>query len=315
MLERVSSCENARNRNHRLQFCRLTLAMNWDDVRIFLAIHRTGTLRGAAQQLSIDQTTAGRRLGGLEAALGSRLFLRTTAGFVLTQSGEQVLQTAEEMERLAVSFERRSEGADERVEGEVRVTTTDTLGVDFVVPAIERLQTRHPGVRAILSTTPRLLDLARREADVAVRTERPEQAGLIVRRLGSWDVGLYASRSYVARHGQPREGEALAGHEIALYQRGVTKRQVGTLVGEPITQGRVVAELDSSLMLSTFVRAGLALAELPTWMAQRHPELVRIWPERRRAAPYEAWLVLHEDLARTSRVRVVVDAIVEQFER
>lgn len=288
--------------------------MNWDDVRIFLAVHRSGTLSGAAQQLGIDQTTVGRRLGGLEDALGSRLFLRTTVGFVLTASGDQVLETAKDMERLAVSFERRSEGSDERVEGEVRVTTTDTLAIDFVIPAIERLQTRHPGIRVLLSTTPRLLDLSLREADIAIRTERPEQQGLIVRRLGSWEVGLYASRSYVARRGEPKPDGEFAGHDLAVYRAGVTKRQEETLVGESRAKGRVVAELDSSLMLGVFVRAGLALGELPTYLAKRYPELVRIWPTRRRHLPYEAWMVLHADLARTARVRVVVDALAGQFD-
>ena len=94
--------------------------MNWDDVRIFLAILRAGTLRGAADQLAIDQTTVSRRLTGLERTLGSRLFLRTTAGLVLTDTGQQVLRMAEDMERMAVSFERRGEGADARVAGQVQ---------------------------------------------------------------------------------------------------------------------------------------------------------------------------------------------------
>lgn len=287
--------------------------MNWDDVRIFLAAHRAGTLRGAAEQLGIDQTTVGRRLGAFERTLGSRLFLRTTGGLVLTDSGRQVLDTAEGMERLAVSFERRSEGADARVAGDVRVTTTDALAVDFVVPAIERLQRRHPDVRVLLSTTTRVLDLARREADIAVRTTRPDPPDLIVRLLARWDVGLYATRRYLERFGEPRPGSRFAGHDIARYQPGVTQRQHDTLAGESAADGRIVAELDSSLMLATFVRAGLALGELPTYLARRDPELVRVWPGRQRAQPYETWLVLHQDLARTARVRVVVDALVETF--
>lgn len=287
--------------------------MNWDDVRIFLAACRAGTLRGAAQQLVIDQTTVSRRLASLERTLGSRLFLRSTGGLVLTDSGRQVLQTAEGMERLAVSFERRGEGADERMAGEVRVTTTDALALDFVVPAIKCLRTSHPEVRVILSTTTRLLDLARREADIAVRTLRPEQPDLMVRQLGRWQVGLYATQGYLERHGEPGRGENFAGHDIALYQEGVTERQDDSLVGEPRSQGRVVAELDSSLMLATFVRAGLALGELPDYLAQRDPGLVRVWPERQRAKPYEAWLALHQDLARTARVRVVMEAIAKTF--
>ncbi|MGQ0333207.1 LysR family transcriptional regulator [Halomonas elongata] len=289
--------------------------MNWDDVRFFLAVYRAGTLRGAAQRLALDQTTVGRRLTGLERTLGSRLFLRTKGGLTLTDSGRQVLPTAENMERLAVSFERLSEGADERVAGEVRVTTTDALAVDFVVPAIERLRTTHPDIRVILSTTTRLLDLARREADVAVRTLRPEQPDLIVRQLGRWEVGLYATQGYLERHGEPHPDEGFAGHDIALYQEGVTGRQDDTLAGVPRGQGRVVAELDSSLMLATFVRAGLALGELPDYLAQHDRRLVRVWPDRHRATPYEAWLVLHQDLAHTARVRVVVEAISDAFAR
>lgn len=287
--------------------------MNWDDVRIFLAVQRAGTLRAAAQQLAVDQTTVGRRLVGLERTLGSRLFLRTTGALVLTETGQDVLRMAEDMERMAISFARRGEGADARAAGDVRVTTTDGLAVDFIVPAIERLRASHPDVRVILSTTTRLLDLGRREADVAVRTLRPEQPDLIVRQVGRWEVGLYATRDYLDRHGEPQPGDCFAGHDIALYQEGVTGRQAGTLAGVPRTRGRVVAELDSSLMLATFVRGGLALGELPDYLAQRDPQLVRVWPDRCRAKPYEAWLVLHQDLAHTARVRVVVDAITEAF--
>jgi DNA-binding transcriptional LysR family regulator len=93
----------------------------------------------------------------------------------------------------------------------------------------------------------------------------------------------------------------------------VTSRQDNTLAGESRAQGRVVAELDSSLMLATFVRAGLAIGELPEYLAQRDPALVRLWPGCRRAKSYEAWLVLHQDLARTARVRVVVEAITSAF--
>lgn len=287
--------------------------MNWDDIRIFLAVHRAGTLTGAAQQLAIDQTTVSRRLAGLERTLGSRLFLRSNSGLTLTVTGRDVLLKAQDMERMAVSFERRGEGADARAEGEVRVTTTDALAVDFLVPAIERLRASHPDIRVILTTTTRLLDLARREADIAVRTVRPEQPDLIVRRLASWDVGLYATRGYLERHGTPKPQDQFAGHDIALYQAGVTERQDGTLVGVPIKQGRVVAELDSSMMLATFVRAGLALGELPDYLAARDPQLTRLWPQRRRATPYEAWLVLHQDLAHTTRVKVVVEAMAGVF--
>jgi DNA-binding transcriptional LysR family regulator len=289
--------------------------MNWDDIRVFLAVYRAGTLRGAAHALGVDQTTVSRRLTALESRLCARLFLRTSAGYVLTESGESALQVAEPMERLAVSFERRTEGANERVSGEVRITTTDALAVDFVIPAIERLRGSHPEVSVVLTTTTRVLDLARREADIAIRTVRPTNADLIVRKLAEWDVGLYASRRYIETYGEPQQGMAFAGHDLAVYQPGVTNNQDNRLAGEQTTRGRIVAELDSSLMLATFIRAGLAVGELPSYQAQRDPDLVRIWPRRKRNATYEAWLVLHNDLARTARVRVVVDALTCVFEQ
>jgi DNA-binding transcriptional LysR family regulator len=286
---------------------------NWDDLRIFLAICRAGSLSGAGRTLGIDQTTVGRRLAALEARLGATLFLRTRGGEALTDAGRQARDAGAAMERLALSFERRAEQLDERIAGEVRVTTTDALAVDFVTPAIASLREAHPDVRVILTTTRRLLDLSRREADIAIRTVRPAQGELIVRRLAQWEVGLYATRGYLDARGAPRAGDGLAGHDIALYQAGVTERQDGTLVGESIAHARVAAELDSSLMLATFVRAGLALGELPVYLARRDPALVRVWPEARRAADYEAWLVLHRDLARAARVRVVVDALAAAF--
>ena len=158
--------------------------MNWDDIRVFLAVRRAGTLRGASRELGVDQTTVGRRLAALESGLGVTLFLRSPGGYALTGEGERALAAAERMERLAVSLERQAAGADARIDGEVRVTTTDALAVDFVIPAIERLRASHPGVRVILGTTTRLLDLGRREADIAVRTSRPTQPSLIVRKSG-----------------------------------------------------------------------------------------------------------------------------------
>jgi len=288
--------------------------MEWDDIRFFLATWHSGTLRGAGRALGVDQTTVGRRIAALEARLGAKLFLRSNAGYVLTAAGEDALTTAQAMERMAVSFQRRTGQHDGRISGEVRLTTTDAIAADFVIPAMDRLRSSYPALRVILSTTTRVLDLARRDADIAIRTVRPEHPDLIVRKLATWDVGLYASRRYLALHGMPRPGDAFEGHDLAIYQPAVTQNQDDTLGGESIAKGNVVAELDSSLMLSTMVRSGLAIGELPTYMADNDPELERIWPQRKRTVPYEVWLVLHADLARTARVRAVVDALVTAFE-
>lgn len=288
--------------------------MNWDDVRVFLAVTRAGSLKGAAQSLMIDQTTAGRRLKSLEEKLNCSLFLRTSNQLKLSKKGQDVVALAQAMEEKAVSFERLCDGEKDVAAGEVRVTTTDSLALDFIVPAISHIQNIYPQLRIVLSTTTQIMSLANREADIAIRTTRPHQLDLITRQLACWEVGLYASKSYLDRKGNPNIDEKLAGHEVAIYQVGVSPQQGETLVAVDRSKANVVAELNSSLMLFNFVKAGLALAELPSYMAEREPELVRVWPEKVRSQPYQVWLALHADSAHAARTRIVVDAIAAQFQ-
>ena len=165
--------------------------MNWDDTRIFLALQREGTLRSAARVAGVDQATVGRRVAALERALGATLFLRTSEGYVLTPAGENALQSAEKMEKFADDLVRQAQGTDTRLAGEVKVTTTDTLALEFVIPSIARLHAEHPDVHVILNTSTQLLNLARREADIAIRNQKPENPDLVARRLARWPVGRY----------------------------------------------------------------------------------------------------------------------------
>ncbi|HEJ5733549.1 TPA: LysR family transcriptional regulator, partial [Pseudomonas aeruginosa] len=186
--------------------------MNWDDTRVFLALCREHTLRGAARALHVDQATVGRRLASLEAALGSTLFLRTSSGYLLTPAGEAAFELAEKMERSALELLRRTRGMDHRLSGEVRLSTTDSLAVDFVLPALGRLHLEHPDIRVLLDSASAVVDLPKRETDIAIRTLRPENPDLILRKLASWPMGLFASADYLRRNGVPVPGERFRGH-------------------------------------------------------------------------------------------------------
>ncbi|MGY6271458.1 LysR family transcriptional regulator [Achromobacter denitrificans] len=286
--------------------------MDWDNARIFLAIYRVGTLRGAAALLQIDQATAGRRLAALESSLDARLFLRTPGGYVPTAAGELAFAAAERMEQAADQLQRQMQGMDHRLSGVVRVATSETVARYFVLEAIRRVHAQHPDIRVILSTAIQLSNLTRREADLAIRNLRPDNPDLIHRHLARKEVGLYASRSYVAAHGEPRPGTAFAGHTLVAYQQSVLPGWSDTFCGEPTGNGRVGLELNSGVMIIEAVAAGLGIGELPTHMAPDYPDLVRIWPTR--SESYDLWLVMHGDLNRTARVRAVADAIVEVFE-
>ncbi|MGE8687814.1 MAG: LysR family transcriptional regulator [Achromobacter sp.] len=286
--------------------------MDWDNARIFLAIYRVGTLRGAAALLQIDQATAGRRLAALESSLDARLFLRTPGGYVPTAAGELAFAAAERMEQAADQLQRQMQGLDHRLSGVVRVATSETVARYFVMEAIRRVHAQHPDIRVTLSTAIQLSNLTRREADLAIRNLRPDNPDLIYRHLARKEVGLYASRAYLAEHGEPRPGTAFAGHTLVAYQKALLPGWSDMFCGEPTGNGRIGLEVNSGLMIIEAVVAGLGIGELPTHMAPDYPDLVRIWPSR--SEPYDLWLVMHGDLNRTARVRAVADAIVEVFE-
>ncbi|TEA72335.1 LysR family transcriptional regulator [Allopusillimonas ginsengisoli] len=287
--------------------------MDWDNTRIFLAIYRQGTLRGAAAALCIDQATVGRRLASLEKSLQARLFLRTPSGYVPTPAGELAFQAAERMEAAALQLQRQMQGIDEQLSGTVRVACTDTTSRYALMDAIQQVHLQHPDIRVVLSVSTQLSSLTRRDADIAVRPVRPEDPDLITRHLGRLQVGVYASRTYLAQRGQPERGTALAGHDVVIYQRNIMRRPQFALGDESLANARVVLEVNSGMVLLHALQSGLGLGEAITILADQCPDLVRIWPNI--AEHYDMWLVLHSDLNRTARVRAVADAIIAVFGR
>jgi DNA-binding transcriptional LysR family regulator len=285
--------------------------MNWDNARFFLAVARTGTLRGAAVQLNVDQATVGRRIAALEDALSATLFLRTPALLVLTPAGEALLGPAESMEQAALLIERRVAGLDVQLAGTIRVATTDSLGKRFLVPAIAKVRRAHPGIEIVFVTSAQIANLTRREADLAIRTLRPDSPDLIARKLARLESRLYASRDYLAARGEPREGEAFEGHDLVMYQQPVVPSMWHALCGEPTSRGRAVFQISSTAMLVEATIAGIGIAELPCFRAENEPELVRVMPHCYNH--FDVWLVAHADLYKTARMQTLVAAVVEEF--
>jgi DNA-binding transcriptional LysR family regulator len=285
--------------------------MNWDDARVFLALCREQTLRGAARVLAVDQATVGRRLASLERSLEATLFLRTSAGYSLTAAGEIALAAAQAMESSAAELQRQILGMDDRMSGVVRVTTTDSFAADFIIPAVAALHREEPGVEVQLQTSTQMLNLSKREADIAVRTHQPENPDLIVRRLARWGSGLFASAQYVAEHGTPEPGTAFAGHDLVVYQPYIDAGREVFLASEPIIHGRIAMTCTSGFMVRRALAAGLGIGELPLPLGEADG-LVRLWPERP-PLPYDVWLVTHKDVRHTARVRAVIDAIARAF--
>jgi DNA-binding transcriptional LysR family regulator len=182
--------------------------------------------------------------------------------------------------------------------------------VEFLLPAIERLQRRWPHIRVDLQVSTQMLNLGRRQADIAFRNVRPEAPELVVRRVVAWPVGLFASTAYVERFGQPVPEEELRGHHLVVYGPYLEQRPFPTMVDVPARQATVAMAANSSLLVRKAVAAGIGLGEMPVSMGEREG-LVRIWPQRRRSADYEVWQVMHPDLQRTARVRATAEFLAE----
>ncbi|QXH33482.1 LysR family transcriptional regulator [Pseudomonas muyukensis] len=286
--------------------------MNWDDARMLLALSREQTLRRAARLLRVDQATVGRRVAALEADLGSTLFLRTPGGYQLTAIGEVAVEMAQKMEHAALELARRTRGADNEEAGEVRIATTDSLAHEFVIPALRALRQSHPEVRVVLSGGSDIVNLSQRETDIAIRNQRPDSPDLVLRKLASWQMGLFAAEDYLQRHGLPQDG-SFAGHDLVVYEPYWRGQAQPTLVDVPISEGRVVMAANASMLLRRAIHEGLGIGEIPLELGQRDG-LRRVWPQRTRAQPYEVWMVTHQDLRHTARVRAVIERLVAAFE-
>ncbi|WP_293935814.1 LysR family transcriptional regulator [Iodobacter sp.] len=281
--------------------------MDWNNVRYFLAIYKTRTLAAAAQLLSVDQATVGRRLSALERQLNTRLFLRTTIGMLPTPFADQLLPHALQLEDAALAMQKTVQDSDMGLAGLVRIATTDTLAQSFVIPAIQSLQEQHPDIELVLLTGAELLNLSRREADIALRTIRPESPLLIARKLMELTVSLYGSAHYWRTHAMPVRGEHFAGHSLLLPLQATGWSEPEQLAGEAIDEGKIRMRCNTLWSLCAATRAGLGITELPDFVAHEYPELQAIWTEHRRH--YPVWLVAHPDLYKTARIRAVMDAI------
>src|SRR5579871_2852210 len=286
----------------------------WDDIRFFLAASREGSLSGAARALNVDHVTVGRRIAALEARLGAKLLTRTPEGLTATSAGQAILRQCETMETSAADIERLVAGHDSQFGGRVRLTTTEVLATHVIVPELAALCERYPQLRVEILTGVRLLDIARREAEIAVRPVRPTAPSLVCRRLGEFGFALYASRAYLARHGTPTRGRGLRGHSLISYV-GTPSSGFGPLFMKESVEGTKISLRSNDKTVQARAAAeGLGLCELSCVFGDDYPGVVRIWPhEEPMLRPI--WMVIHEDLRGAARIRLLSSAIAEAFQR
>ena len=285
----------------------------WDDVRFFLAVARASSLSGAARALGVGHVTVGRHITQLEKRLGVTLLNRTPDGFAMTAAGDAILRQCIAMENAALDLERVAAGRDALVTGLVRVTTTEALAHQIIAPTIAALRQTHRDLQIDLSVGVRSLDIARRDADLAVRFARPAASDLICRKLGEVGFSLYASQRYLAKSGVPKRGQGLAGRDIITFT-GAPAATSPFFMGESLEGAHVALRCDNPLIQLKAAANEVGIAELACFLGDASLDLVRVWPNEPPAGR-TAWLIIHQDMRRSARIRAVSAAIGDAFRR
>jgi DNA-binding transcriptional LysR family regulator len=274
---------------------------DWEDIRHFLAVAHSGTLSGAARSLKVDHATVSRRLAALEAALDVRLVDRLPRSCRLTSVGREVLERAMEMESGAHGITRLAKAAHAPLVGRVTLSAPPVLVTHLLVAHLARFRAEYPDIRLSLSAQGQQISLSRREADVAVRLVRPDEAGSVTRKIGAMAFGLYAHRSY-AHLVAPERWQF-----IAFDQNFADMPQQRWLLG--MAGDRPVAcELNHISEHLIAVRAGVGVAGLPCFIGDGDHDLVRIGQDVRPFAR-DIWLLVHRDLRKSPAVRAVMDFV------
>ncbi len=284
--------------------------MDWDHLRHFLELARTGTLVGAARRLGVDHTTVSRRLAALEKQLGAALFAREAGGHRLTEAGRQLLVSVEAMEAAVSGIEQWVPAGQQGPSGLVRIGATEGFGTQMLTGALARLALAHPGLSIDLLALPRMVHLSRREADIVISLERPTRGSVVVARLTDYRLHLYGSREYLARRPLVTRREDLARHDFVSYVDDLLFSKELQILEELHRPQRFAFRSTSITAQYEAVRGGLGLAVLPAFLADRDPLLQRVLGESARFTR-TFWMSMPAEAKHQLRIKVVWDYLKE----
>lgn len=286
---------------------------DWSDVRYFLAVARNGSTVAAAKALKTSQSTVQRRLVELERRLGRPLVKRTPAGYRLTEFGKEMLPYAERIEHAARMMEQHRSTLERAEVGVIRLTCPEPIMFRIIQSGlIDRFHARHPGLRIEFVMSDKYLDLAKGDADVALRSGDTDDAVLVGRKIADSIWAVYGSRPYIARRGQPESVRDLDRHALVGLDETMAGHRAAKWIGETAPNAEISARSNSMLGLVSAAKSGVGLAALPTALGDAEPELVRVLgpiPELQRS-----WrLLTHPDLRETPRVAAFFDFVNDEL--
>lgn len=289
--------------------CDTATMLEWSDLRYVLAVHREGSFKAASKVLAVDKATIGRRVSAVEARLGVRLVRRSADGCSVTEAGAMAVHAALEMEMAAARLTAGLAG-EAGPRAVVRITAPTWFVAGALAPALPGLLRAQRDLDVVFGGTTRVVNLARREADVAIRNVLPDQESMTVRRVSELGSALYASRSYARRHPLPEAQAEISEHALVGYERTVTfLRSLDWLNAMP--HAKIVARVSDALALAAVVQSGAGIGVLPCFVGDAMAELVRV--------PFvgvhreKIWVVVPTEMRDAPGVRAVLDFVVQVF--
>jgi DNA-binding transcriptional LysR family regulator len=286
---------------------------DWNHARAFLVVANEGSLSAAGRALNISQPTLGRQIAALETSLNVTLFERVGRGLSLTESGQRLYEYVKQMAEAANGFSLAAQGQSEAVSGHVCISLSELDAYFTWPPLMETFRKVAPNIQLEVVVSNQLSDLKRREADIAIRYQRPSQPDLIAKKLGEESVHLYGHKDYVKtfKDQSPSELEdlQLVGFDQSDQMKTYLQQQ-----GWPIEDKHFSVLCNNQMVQFQLLKHGGCLAFLPDHIAVKHTDLVPAFPQYFKPIQLEAWLVCHRELHTSQTVRMVFDFLADHFD-
>jgi DNA-binding transcriptional LysR family regulator len=287
--------------------------MDWDNLRFFLELARSGTLVGASRRLAVDHTTVARRIQALEKEIGTALFSRESDGHRLTEAGRRLQPQVEAMESAFLAVESAAPSSNEGLSGLVRIGATEGFGTVVLAPQLALFAQQHPRLVIDLLAMPRLVHLSRREADIVISLERPARGPVVVTKLTDYVLRLYASKAYLAKHGAIRTRDDLRGHTFVSYVDDLLFSKELQYLDELYKPDSFALRSTSILAQHQATAAGAGIAVLPAFIAERDKSLQRVLPQEANFTR-TFWMSVPAETRHLARMKAVWDFLRETVE-
>lgn len=287
--------------------------MEWDAIRYFLAVARRGGLTAATRELGVSISTVSRNLNQLEDTIGVPLFIRHPTGYTLTEHGESLYKKAEEAEDAILGFESIAIGQHKNTSGVVRVATAENIATNFIIPALPDFYRQYPSITLDLVTSIPSINMAKREADVALRLTRPEHGNVLVRKLGTQQWAFYRSNKLKWLEDGPLNQENAGRYPFIFWTESLGDLPVPKWLHHEIKPAFVPIHCSSLYSNFCAAKAGVGIALLPCFMGDADADLAYI-PYEGELTAQDIWLAVNRDVRSSARVSVVVDFLAQLVE-